>query len=187
MNAQENAEKAEKNRIGVTYSSFGDNIIYRNKELEGAASYDGEKFFTIGVDYLHGLNKWLNIETSLEYTNYHVKVNPAVSPDMDNTSRYATISLVNVPVTLRMDFFNYFFVNGGATLDVDVSTNSPIDDQTGIGTVFGVGAKYDFDIGLSIFVNPYAKTHSILPFSGSVDRHQKIWENGLRIGVTYDL
>ncbi len=86
-----------------------------------------------------------------------------------------------------MDFFNYFFVIGGATLDVDVSTNSPIDDQTEIGTVFGVGAKYDFDFVLSIFVYPYAKTHSILPFYGSVHRHQKIWENGLGIGVTYDL
>ncbi len=87
MNAQENAEKAEKNRIGVMYSSFGDNIIYRDKELEGAASYDGEKFFTIVVDYLNCLNRWLNIKTGLGYTNYYVKVNPAVLPDMDNTPR----------------------------------------------------------------------------------------------------
>ena len=71
-------------------------------------------------------------------------------------------------------------------VDMDGSLNSPISNQTGIGALLGFAIKYDFDSGISAFVNPYTKIHSLVPFQAG-QHHQRIWENGIRIGLTYDL
>jgi hypothetical protein len=52
--------------------------------------------------------------------------------------------------------------------------------------LFGLAVKYDFDNGISVFVNPYSKIHSLLPFQLEQDP-QRILESGVRIGFTYDL
>lgn len=184
--AQENGTKLGANKIGITFSSFGENDVFRFDELDGAASYNSDYFFTIGINYLHPLTKWLEFETGIEYSKHNIIIKPNLPPDMDNSSRKAGFSMINVPATLRANFLKYFFVNGGLILDIDASTNSPIDNQTGIGALIGVSVKYDFKSGVSAFVNPYTKIHSLIPF---LDRkyHQRIWENGIRVGITYDL
>ena len=55
--------------------------------------------------------------------------------------------------------------------------------QTGIGAIFELATKYDFDFGMSVFVNPYLKIHSIFPFQ-LMRYHQRVLENGKRIGLT---
>ncbi len=184
--AQENDTKLSANKIGITFSSFGTNDVFRFDELDGAASYNSDYFYTIGITYLHSLNKWMEAETGIEYSKHNIIIEPNLPPDMDNSSRKANFSLINVPVTLRANFFKYFFINGGMIVDIDASTNSPIDNQTGIGALLGLSAKYDFKSGLSVFVNPYTKIHSLIPFSDT-KYHQRVWENGIRVGVTYDL
>jgi len=57
--------------------------------------------------------------------------------------------------------------------------------QTRIGAIFGLATNYDFDFGMSVFVNPNLKIHSIFPFR-LIRYHQRVWENGLRIGLTWD-
>jgi hypothetical protein len=173
-------------KIGITFSSFGNNHVFRFNELLGAASYSGENSNTIGICYVYGLNKWLETETCLEYSWHNIIINPNLPPNMDNSPRKANFSLINIPVTLRANFLRYLFLNGGLILDIDASKNFPIDSQTGIGAILGVAIKYDFNFGVSAFINPYTKVHSLIPFSFE-NYHQRLWENGLRIGITYDL
>ena len=185
LNAQDNVSKTKSRKIGITYSSFGENDVFRFNELMGAASYNSDYFFTLGINYIHPLNKWLETETGIEYSKHNIIIKPNLPPDMDNSQRKANFSLVNIPVTLRANFLKYFFINGGLILGIDGS-NSPIDNQTGIGGLLGLSVKYDFNNGISVFVNPYTKIHSLIPFVDT-DYHQRIWENGIRIGITYDL
>ncbi|MBN2613667.1 MAG: hypothetical protein JXB00_19075 [Bacteroidales bacterium] len=184
--AQRNETKLTADKIGITFSTFGENNVFRSDELDGAASYNSDYFFTIGINYLHPLNKWLEAETGIEYSKHNIIIEPNLPPDMDNSSRKANFSLLNVPVTLRANFLKYFFVNGGLIVDIDASTNSPIDNQTGIGVLIGLSAKYDFKSRVSVFVNPYTKIHSLIPLSDT-KYHQRIWEDGIRVGITYDL
>jgi len=184
--AQDTETKLSANKIGITFSSFGENDVFRSDQLVGAASYNSDYFFIVGINYIHPLNKWLEAETGIEYSKHNIIIEPNLPPDMDNSSRKANFSLINVPVTLRANFLKYFFVNGGLIVDIDASTNSPIDNQTGIGAIFGISVKYDFKNGISTFVNPYTKIHSLIPFSDP-EYHQRIWENGIRVGITYDL
>jgi len=94
--------------------------------------------------------------------------------------------VLNIPLTLRANFLKYFFINGGLFVDIDISTSSPVDNQTGIGALLGISVKYDFKNGISVFGNPYTKLHSLIPFSDT-KYHQRILETGIRIGITCDL
>jgi hypothetical protein len=186
ISAQDSDQKIRNGKIGIAFSSFGKNDVFRFQELDGAAAYDSDYFYTVGITYVYPFNNWLEAETGIEFSAHHIIIKPNLPPDMDNSSRKADFSLINVPVTLRANFLKYFFINGGLMLDVDPSLSSPIDNQTGIGVLLGVSVKYDFDSGISVFVNPYSKIHSLIPFA-DIKYHQRILENGIRIGLTYDL
>ena len=186
--AQKNENEARKGQIGITFSFFGENDVFRSDELLGSASKSGDSFYTFGINYLYKLNNTFDVETGIEYSNHKIIIRPMVLPDMDTYSpNYsANLSLVNIPVTLRVNFLKYFFVNGGILFEMDASTSSPIDGQTGIGSILGLGIKYDFKSGLSAFINPYLKAHSLVPFS-SGDNHQRLMESGFRFGLMYKL
>jgi len=186
--AQKNEDEPRKGQIGITFSSFGENDVVRSKDLLGSASYNGDKFFTFGINYLYKLNNTFDIETGIEYSNHKIIVKSMVLPDMNTYSPHysANLSLVNIPITLRVNFLKYFFVNGGILFEMDAGTSSPIDGQTGIGSVLGLGIKYDFKSGFSVFANPYIKAHSLVPFT-SGDNHQRVMESGFRFGLMYAL
>lgn len=186
--AQKNEVKTRKGQIGITFSSFGENDVVRSQELIGSASKSGDSFYTFGINYLYKLNKTLDVETGIEYSNHKIIVKSMVRPDMNTYSPHysANLSLVNIPITLRVNFLKYFFVNGGILFEMDAGTSSPIDGQTGIGSVLGLGIKYDFKSGFSVFANPYIKAHSLVPFT-SGDNHQRVMESGFRFGLMYAL
>ena len=186
LTAAENETDIKNGKIGITFSSFGENDVFRFESVEGDASYTSDYFYSLGINYVYSLNKWLEAETDIEYSKHNIVIKPAFYPGRDNTSHKEDFSLINIPVTLRANFLKYFFVNGGLFFDVDASLNSPIDNQTGIGALFGLALKYDFKSGISAFVNPYTKVHSLIPFMPD-NYQQRIWENGIRFGLTFDL
>jgi hypothetical protein len=173
--------------IGFSYSSFGNSQYTRNAARAtsfGGDYYVDENFYTIGIDYLRPLNSWLEYEFGLEYSRQKYKVQTGY-PFWSYSGDNIYLSLISVPATLRVNFLNYFFANGGLLLDFDLNNSSPVRYQSGIGCVFGVAAKYDFKFGASIYFNPFIKYHSVIPFS-SEDYYRQT-EVGFRLGLTYNL
>ncbi|MGE4290060.1 MAG: hypothetical protein AB7E36_15350 [Salinivirgaceae bacterium] len=183
--AQENTTGLVNGKFGLTFSSFGENQVFRFSEYDGAPAYESDYFRALGISWVYPVNTWLEFETGFEYAEHHIIINPNLPPDSENYSRPAEFALINVPFALRANFLKYFFINGGLLLDIDASSNSSIDNQTGLGTLLGIAVKYDFSFGLTAFVNPYFKIHSIIPFQDA-EHHQRVWENGVRLGLTYD-
>lgn len=169
-------------RIGITFSSFGENDPFYSDDLIGAASYDSKNFYTFGINYIHPINNWLDIETGVEYAKHTVTIYLNLPPDMDRPPFDKDFSLINIPITVRANFLNYFFANGGLLLDFDVDTSSPV--ASGMGAILGIGSQYEFNNGIGLFVNPYAKTHALLTFS-SEKYPLRMLEWGVRVGVTY--
>lgn len=177
------AQKSANNqRVGITFSSFGENEPILFTSLEGAASYDSKSFYTLGINYMHPLNSWLNIETGIEYAKHTVTLNPNRPPYMDNSPYDIDFSLINIPITIRANFLNYFFANGGLLLGFDANISSPI--ASGVGAIVGVGAQYEFNNGLGLFVNPYTKMHALITLS-TENYPLRMMETGVRIGLTY--
>lgn len=170
-------------QIGISFSSFGINEPVYFTSLDGTGGYSSKSFYTFGLNYIHPLNKWLNIETGVEYAKHTITITPSTPPEWDNPYN-ASFSLVNIPITVRANFWDYFFINGGLLLGIDASSSSPIHSQSGIGAILGIGAQYQFNNGVGLFINPYSKAHTLIPFS-SKKYHQRLMELGVRIGLTY--
>lgn len=177
-------------KAGITFSAFGDNTVIRFTELAGTGSYDGTGFHSLGINYVVSLNRWIDSETGLEYSKHNLLVSPAPSPEIDHDPVEASLSLITIPLSLRANFLRYFFFNGGMMLGLDASAGnlagSPVDSQTGIGALLGIGVRYDFRSGAAVFFNPYTRFHSLLPFSAG-NYHQRAVENGFRFGIAWDL
>ena len=178
---------AQKGQLGITFSALSDNGVARFRSMEDDSSTDAGKSFTCGISYLKPLYKWLDIETGLEYLSCRVEkqiiyIGPTTGLF---TSQSATLSMLSLPVTVRANFLKYFFVNTGLLLDIDVSSNSIINSQTGLGSLLGLGMKYDFKNGISLFVNPYTKVHL---FPLTFERNQQhFMESAVRFGIAYKL
>ncbi|EGK02666.1 outer membrane beta-barrel protein [Dysgonomonas gadei] len=182
--AQENKKSG---KIGLYFASFGVNEIFTFESLDGSGSYKNDNFFTLGVNYLHSLNKRIAIETGVEYSKHNVKIQPAFTGEgVDYSDRKESFKLISVPVVANVYFGKYIFANGGIILDFDISGSNSIDKQTGMGTILGIGAKYDFESGVSAYLNPYFKLHTLVPFS-SERYHQRVWESGIKLGITCSL
>jgi hypothetical protein len=179
-----NAQKKLSNKIGVTVSPFGISDIF-GKSNDDNYNYKSKNCFALGATYIRGLNKWLDIETGIEYSRYNIDFSPNIFPGTNFFMRTSKIKLgmINIPATLRANFLKYFFVNGGVLIDIDISNNIYFEHQTGIGGIGGFGANYNFNSGLSIFINPYIKAHSWI----DIKTRKKILEKGIRLGITYDL
>jgi len=178
---------AQKGQLGITFSAMSDNGVARFRSVEDDSSTDAGKSFTYGISYLKPLNKWLDIETGLEYLSCPIETKSIVGTinGVTTLTRSATLSMLSIPVTVRANFLKYFFVNGGLLLDVDVSENSIINSQSGLGSILGLGLKYDFKNGISVFVNPYSKIHL---FPLTFERNQQHFlESAVRFGIAYKL
>ena len=169
-------------KAGITFSSFGENEPIQFTSLDGAASYDSKSFYSFGINYIHPLNKWVDIEAGVEYARHTVTLNPNLPPDIDRSPYDIDFSLINIPITVRANFLNYFFANGGLLLGFDADSSSPI--ASGLGAIVGIGAQYEFNNGFGLYINPYSKAHAILSFS--FDKYPlRMLETGVRIGMTY--
>jgi len=185
LNAQDTTKHQNAGKIGITFSSPGENGVYqKSKTSMGGPSYRGNGFYALGFNYLIPIRTWLAFETGVEYAHHTIVIESFVFPASDNTSRREHFSIISIPLTVRLTFLKYFFVNGG--FSIDMAGSSSISDQTGIGGHLGVGVTYDFTKCLSVFVNPYVKPHSLLAFS-SKENGQHIIEDGFRFGVMYVL
>lgn len=184
--AQQNKEQTQKGKFGITFSSFGNNDVFRKEPLMGEASYNSDKFYIFGINYLYQFNHTFEFETGIEYAKHKIIIDPFDPPYDEAPSHGARFSLVNIPLTLRVNFLKYCFVNGGLNLEIDPTVSSPIDSQDGIGSILGFGLKYDSKYGISAFVNPYIKPHSLISFLG-IENHQQVMESGFRFGIMYKL
>ena len=104
--------------------------------------------------------------------------------------------MLNFPLGIRYNWCKNIFLNTGLLADIDLSNKSPMDVdgndndavyQNGIGAYIGAGYTFDLKNGFSMFVNPYLKAHKIVyPFDKEWNS-LRIFDYGIKVGVTYDL
>ncbi|MCU4166103.1 outer membrane beta-barrel protein [Carboxylicivirga caseinilyticus] len=183
LHAQSSDSEVTKFKLGLSYSSFGSNDVFRFNELIGAASYDGDNFYNIGLIFSKPLNSWLEMETGLEYSQQSILITPAYDPQNEIKPYNEDFGLIEIPVLLKLRFLKYLFINGGALISFDTNATMSVDSQNGLGGVMGVGAQYDFKCGAAVFVNPYFKLRALI---GTERYQQHVAESGTRIGFTYN-
>jgi len=173
-------------KIGVSYSSFGSNPVVFFQTLAGAPSYNSNHFYTLSLDYSFSIMNNLEIETSFDYSEQTVTVVPNVSPEINMNSHNQTFTILSIPVGVKYSFLKYVFINGGAFISYDNHNKYEVDNQSGIGLYGGLGLEYTLNMGLSVFINPYLKAHSLIPFD-TQGTQAHLMESGFKMGVKYKL
>ncbi|WP_421870044.1 outer membrane beta-barrel protein [Marinoscillum sp.] len=172
--------------IGISYLGLGSNDAIHLTSLAGAASYSGESYYGVQLDYLAPINQVLSFETGIGYRHHELLQHPNVPPNMDTAPNDVNASILTIPVGVRVNFLKYLFINPGLILNADLGSSGNVSGQTGVGFNLGVGLQYEFASGLGVYVNPYTAMHSTLSLS-SENYPERITESGLKIGVTFKI
>lgn len=172
-------------KIGITYSAFGrTDILYStlgnadiaySQDIIQGQSLEGKRSYAFGLTYVRPIYQWLDFESGFDISNH--KVNP----------ESMNVTILSIPVSVRVNFLKYLFFNGGALIGIDLTRNSSISDQNGLGFIVGFGAEYNFKSGISIFVNPYSRYHTFVMIPAAKGHKNRLNETGIRIGITYEL
>lgn len=169
-----------KGKIGVTYSVGGASSF--NSGLVGAPCYEFTNATSCGLIYLSPKTKSIEWETGVNYSLFNIKTTPA--PGIDGEISNSTMTLIDIPLGVRATFADYLFANGGMLIGLEMTNYSTFDNQSGFGIYGGVGGNYDFKFGGSVFINPYVKLHSLIPFS-AWKNHSRVLDYGVKVGIMY--
>jgi hypothetical protein len=177
--AQKNGNKS----IGIYLPVLANNIAGKIWPAKGVTGYVGNGSHSFGINYIYSTCKCSAYEAGIEFSTHSITIEPA--PNLLPNKPYDTrINLLSIPIALRMNLLKYFFVTGGTMLDIDVSKQKDISNQSGFGASFGFGFKYDFNAGIGFYINPYFKSHSWVSFV-SGEKNLRLKELGLRLGVVF--
>ncbi|MFV0471378.1 MAG: hypothetical protein ACK5L7_05020 [Paludibacteraceae bacterium] len=166
-------------RVGGSYSIVSVNRMMRLGETYPSDyGIRGTGTMSLGLEYQYPLNSWLGVETGLNfsYHNFTKTVSNTTTGELLRTKN--DVNLINVPVGFNINFLQYGFIQSGVLLDLLY--------QPGFGSYMGCGVHFQSEYGLGVFVNPYIKAHSLLPFNFDFNT-DRIIDTGIKIGVTYSV
>ncbi|SHF51384.1 Outer membrane protein beta-barrel domain-containing protein [Salegentibacter echinorum] len=176
-----NALAQKQNEIRI-YGGITTSDISRHSKLDGDVSLDLNNTYEFGLRYLLQITQNLAIETGLNYWRGDVKINPPMNPGPNLSSRKEKLQITSIPIYANFSFLDYFFINGGPVMDFQ-SSDSSIDDQSGIGVGLGIGGEYSFN-NFSVFINPNIRRYAVIPFEEE-NNHQKLTSFGVNLGLGY--
>ena len=175
------------NSIGIIFSGLGQNTALHWERVSGAGSYTGRGYYSFGITYIRPLSNRFDLEVGFEYSNLSYRRTPAFTGGEPSIPFNVNLSLIEIPITARFNFWQHFFLNSGLLLGFDITQDRHLDNQTGVGAMLGVGARYDFNsLPIGLFLNPYLKYRPLIPFAEIGNFRWRTTESGFRLGVVYN-
>lgn len=153
--SQENEFK--KWSLGMDISLLGKYDFFTFYQEDGDPTYATKSFYSIGISAYSRINNILKFETGVYYCDYIININS--SPYGDYYPENEKIKLIEIPLNIRVEFLNYFFISSGLLLDYELHDSGYINNQTGIGVNLSLGLNHSFKSGVFIFAGPEGKFH----------------------------
>lgn len=182
------AQSEKKNAVYIVAAP--NTVIYETRSgVDGGPIYSGKNGCAIGLEYSRELFKNFEIVLGAHYAWNKVSSESTMSsgPEFPITKSSFRINYVSVPIQIKYNLGNYFFVNGGTILNFDNiekyntmkrEFESTIHAQFGL--IVGIGAKLDFKNNYCFFINPYFQTNDL-----SSGRYENFYNLGAKVGLGY--
>ena len=183
LKAQDEISSDSKSKIGITYSAFGNYSSHNSDEnllyIIAPPIYSEEGFSAFGLNYIYNFSKTIDLEVGINYSQFSFLLG-------QDSPQSIKINFISIPISLRINFLKYFFVNSGIELDYNLDNDYP-SYNTGLGFLLGAGFNYEFNNGISLFANPTLKFHKTIvrPYSGGF--FDMVFATSVRLGVMYSL
>lgn len=175
------SQEINKNSYGISIGA-GETGISTKEGIIGGPGYSALPNIEAGLNYYHPLIKKVYFESGLYWHYNKIKITPNFYPGTDLTPRYYNCNLLYVPLNLKVMFSKYFFIYGGFLFNADISQNSYISNQTGIGTDFGFGVEIPVLKHYSISISPYVNINGLYKFNRQ-DLNESLISDGIRITI----
>lgn len=175
-----NAQKTWYGEIAL-YGGGGANDIFRYKELIGAASFDGNSFYSGGVRARRMVGEWFSVESGLGYSFQKYTMHTAPLPEVTTTT--GSFGYLTVPLNARADFLRYFFADAGIVAGVQLG-DPDTDDISGLGLAAGAGAYYRFRSDVIITLRAFTAQYGVLHFYQGDNAHT-LSNKGITLSVGY--
>ena len=178
------------------YTSFPNDNVFLYPTVIGREAIASETGFRlIGIEYSYKLRKKLSINAGVEFGKHNITVsywmdNPFLTQLSDNKGE---LDMLTFPFSLRLFFLKYFFVHGGFIVDLQTKNNlynqfsgknDVVNDQSGIGSILGIGINYQFKKRFSIYTGLNNEIHGLIFFKKS-NFKKRLGDMGLRTGIGY--
>ncbi|MBB3701174.1 outer membrane beta-barrel protein [Flammeovirga yaeyamensis] len=177
------SQDIKKNTFFLTYSGLGQSVKSSFQTLDGGASYDGQDFFNLGLQYQRKLSRVIDLEAAIEYSEHTLETS-YISGNGEHISFTSKENIIDIPVGVKFNILKYFYFNTGTVFSYDLNSEEYRDKQNGFGAYIGIGAQYHFNNGISIFANPYYKVRALVEIP-SENYHYKLAERGVKFGLGY--
>jgi hypothetical protein len=179
--------------LGFTSVSNGQNSTYgislgvgsgfiMKQALDGGGSYDLNTSLSIGFQYTKKLNNTLHLMLSINWYKNEVTFTPNFNPNINITAKKYDLQLIYIPVFLKVDLSKYFFLNGGLIGDFDISKDSYITSQSGMGAGFGIGTEFLITEKLLIQIIPYANLHGLI-LTHKENYPERVFDTGIKLNL----
>lgn len=172
-----------KNRVSILYSSASIGLdIEPGRYCD--CGYTGKGANLLELRYLRNINSYFSVESGLQFAQNQIEANS--HGDGVNRYRNSEINLLSIPIYGNLSFLKYFFVEAGPTFDFELnhSPSTSINDQSGIGLVYGFGGKYTFK-NLTVIVNPFFQHHLMVSLR-SEKYIERLYGSGIKFGLGYN-
>jgi opacity protein-like surface antigen len=173
------ALQAQKHQLYLVYG-FADNYLESNQALIGSPSYDGKGMTMTGLHYQYQFNRYISVETGLEYSYNKFEKTPAPNPTLDLIPQPFNIELLSIPAHAKLTLWKYFFINAGPLIDMELTSTGT---QSGIGYAMGLGVQIPFK-SVTVFANPFYQRHAVTLFSADNSKLH-LTESGVKFGIGY--
>jgi hypothetical protein len=148
----------------------------------GGRSVDG-RGFELGVNYYRQITRKIKLESGMVWHLYQLTTSSDYPQFAQN---YYEFGLLYIPVMMRLNFSNHFFMNTGLLADVDLRTEPAIKNQTGLGAGLGFGFEMPISGKLIVQINPYFNMHSLWVVKDNINCDcfpSGLLERGIRVGI----
>jgi hypothetical protein len=171
---------AQNNKFGLS-AGIGSGAIIK-KPLDGDATYKLNTGFSVGLQYERKIKESLYVQTGLNWYKNSVNVTPSFYPGNDISAKSYDISLLTLPIFVRVEVSKYIYLNGGLLTDFDISNNKYLANQSGIGAGIGIGTELLQSHKMSLRINPFLNFHSLILFEKET-YPERIFDAGIQLSI----
>ena len=166
----------------AVYGGGGTNDIFRFNELDGAASFTGNGFYTGGIRVRRIIRDWFSVESGLSYSLQSYTMRSAPTPETYTSS--GNFGMMALPVIVRFDFLKYIFADAGVIAGLQTDSYDA-DNLSGLGFTAGLGLSYTFKSDIMITARAYTTEFGLLHFNPEEYPHTLL-NTGLTLGIGYN-
>ncbi|HEY4786481.1 MAG TPA: hypothetical protein VIH57_10550 [Bacteroidales bacterium] len=166
--------------VGISFG-VGKSFIYEAPVFDGPA-YTGLGSFDLGLEIHRQLRRTIFFETGVNWHHSKLKVSYANLPGNSTGPGNGQCNMLSIPSNVRFEIGDYFFINGGGLINIDITPNRIISSQTGLGMDIGLGVKLSVLHHFHVYINPYLNYYGLVLFNNE-DIPQKLLDSGITIAI----